>query len=432
MSKVSRLWRRLGLTAPLFNVWSEEDPEFQMTDHDLKSITINRGSANGGFGEQDHTLEVNSSVYRSVSTGYPIHCDLTGSGAQRLVDLVGGSTDSIRKRYFGRIGRQSVDDAGGIADVEKWHTNFYASKWQSQLRNSDRVGNQINGERVMYLFEHFMFPTVSALDYLPDPEFPNHWSHYGVMINDLELGAAKIPYSQFAARYFEAPGYYVKNMRAGQDRVMTIDRRWTEALDRLESHYPLLRSQVLTTAQWDQPNEDRPSNHTVIYRDTDGNLLRRTRGPDTNDVRIPLKEHDVSYIGWAIIDQPTRMLTVRYSRERTDTGYRVPTLEIDLLPLIDSDSIPDRAQARQLLQLEMGDPVFLSNDWHHQLRGIHFANGITEKITPDSWTITLSLIPSIAVVGYWPIPVTPVTWDSARIWWENATNTWNEAIEYED
>lgn len=430
MAKVSRLWRRLGLTSPLFNVWSEEDSEFQMTDHHIKAITITRGSANGTFGEQEHTLEVNSAVVRHVRTDRPIHCDLTSSGRDRLQSIIGGDGDNYRRRFFGRIGRQSVEDGGGISTDRKWHTNIYASKWQSQLKNSDRVGNQIDGEPVMYLFDHFMRPTVSNLPYLPDPEFPSNSWEYGTMLNNLDLGQAKITYSEFSSRYFEAPGFYVQNTRAGADRVLTIQRRWDLAQYRLESFIPLTRSQVLAPALWDQPNENRPRNHTVIYKNVSGDWLRRTRGPDTNDVRIPLVEHDISYIGFPSIHQPTQMLEARYAQDRTDTGYQLPTVEVDLLRLITSGNQSDRQQARQLLELEMGDPIYLSGDWATNIRGIHFASGVTEKITPDSWTLTLSLQPSISVIGYWSPTVPARVWDSAHVWWDNATSQWNERFSY--
>lgn len=430
MRRTSRLWKRLGLTAPLFNVWSEEDATFQMTDHHLTAITISRGSPDGVFGEQEHTLELNSIVNRSVRTDAPIHCDLTGSGGQRLASLIGGDAESITRRYFGRIGRQTVDDHGGSSGNPKWHTNIYASKWQSQLNNSDRLGYQTNNQLVVELFEHFMDPAMQNTYHIPAPEFQDDYWEYGTVRNNQEQSESLINYSEFSRKYFEAPGFYVQNTRAGADRVLTIQRRWDLALYRLASTIPLTRSQVLAPAQWDQPNENRPSNHTVIYQNLSGEWLRRTIGPNRDDSRIPLVEHDLSYMAFPSIYQPTQMLEARYAQERTDIGYRLPTVDIDLLRLIDSTKQVDRTQARQLLQLEMGDPVYLSGDWATNIRGIHFATGITEKITPDDWTMTLSLVPAVAVVGSWSPTVPARVWDSARVWWDNATSRWNETFTY--
>lgn len=426
MAEVSRLWKRLGLTAPLFNVWTESDSAFQMSDHDITAITINRGSADGIFGEQDHTLEVNSIVMREVRTGAPIHCDLTASGAQKLVDLVGGTTDSIRRRYFGRIGRQTVDDGGGIFDTSRWHTTFVASKWQSQLKKSDRVRYQLHGTPLRDFARNFMRPARADLPHLPDPEYPSPESHYGYLYNDYDLEEQALTYSEFVTKYLEEPGYYVQNMRDGRDRLLTIERRWSEANSRLLTDVPITRSQVLAPAQWEQPNEDAPSNHSVRYRNAAGVNEGRVVGPDPSDDRVPVIDHDVSHIRWLDNYQPTQMNYARHAAERIDTGYRLPTMEINLLRLIASTSAGDRLQAQQLLRLEMGDPIFLSYDWYPYLRGVLFVSGITEKITPDGWELSLSLVPSLVVVAHRPPDVPPQAWDSARYSWDNETRRWDE------
>lgn len=426
MPKISRLWRRLGLTKPLVNVWSETDSEFAMNDHDIASITINRGSSSGGFGTQEHTMEVNSVVPRGVRTTQPIHYDLTTYGANRLVELIGGDPSWYRNRYFGRIGRQTIDDSGGISDPSKWHTNFYCSKWQSQLENSDRVGNQIGGHLVMYLFKHFMNPDVSGLDFIPPAEYPSLDEHYGWMSNTYELDEAKIPYSEFSRKYFTDPGYYVQNTRYGADRVLTIQYRWSQAQARLETQIPITRSQAISPAQWEQPNENQPSNHYVAWRDANGHRSAIT-GPDPNDVRVPRVDHDISYIRWASDYQPTQMMYASYGAERTDAGYRIPSITVDLLRLIDSPFHAHRLQARQLLRLEMGEPIYLSNDWHPYLRGIHFAVGLNEKISADRWDLEISLMPSIGVVGFWTPEIPAAMWDSARYPWQDETRRWDES-----
>lgn len=433
MRKMSRLWKRLGLSEPLISVWTEHDSSFSLDDHDIASVTINRGAANGVFGAQEHTIEIQTIVSRQVRTGYPIHCDLTASGEQHIESLLGSGTGDFRSRYFGRIGRQTADDNGGIADPSRWHTTLYGSKWQTQLRNSDRIGNQIDGVPLMYLFDHFMSPPIDGVPYLPQPDFPSPNQHYGQMVNDYELGEAHLTYSDFARKYLEAPGYYVQNTREGRDRILTIEKRWADATAGIETQLPLSRAQVLAPAQWDQPNEDRPHNHQVKFRDATGAVRTRTVGPAPNDVRIPVTEHDVSYLQFPTDDQPVQMNRTRYADQRTDTGYRIPTLEIDLLRLIDSQNRADRIQAHQLLKLEMGDPVFLSNDWNPYLRGIHFATGITERITAAGWNLTLSLMPSGTVVGYWPPEVPPRVWDSFQHdwkletrWWDGPASNWEE------
>ena len=99
MTRTSRLWKRLGITQPMFYVWCLNDPEFAMYDHDIKAITINRGAAGAVFGEQDHTLEINAAVVRGVRTGEPIRLQLTNSGAAHLASRIGGDPETIKQRY---------------------------------------------------------------------------------------------------------------------------------------------------------------------------------------------------------------------------------------------------------------------------------------------------------------------------------------------
>lgn len=420
----SRLWRKLGLTGNLINVWSEDFPDLNINDSNIKSITINRGS--GTVGLQDHTIEINTSTNRGLITGSPMHCDITQHGLNRLNTLT-GAVSSIKPRFYGRCGRQKIDDYGGN-DGSQWKTSFWGSKWQSQLANSDRVGNQISGQSVLYLMNHFLNRsdgTDPTFKWMPKPVFASPSIDYGIMVNDYDLGEAKIPYSDFAGKYLSDPGYYVQNTRAGMDRVMTLEYRWNLALERLETWLPLTRSQVLSPTAWGQPNEDFARNHATTWRESDG-LKTSMVGPDINDVRISVVEHDLSYIEYSNNWQPRHLGYLSYGAERIDSGWRMESVDIDLLHLIDSPSIAHHRQANQLLSMEMGDPIFLSGDWYPALTGIHYAVGITEKITPDEWTISLDLEPSIAAVGEWTQPVPARTWESAAFPWDEATWAWDK------
>lgn len=418
----SRLWRTLGLTQPLISVWSEDDSEFSMNDHDIKSLTINRGSTSV-IGLQDHTLEVDSVKFLGSRSDYSLHCDLTTHGLDRLNALIASNRDTIKHRYFGRVGKQIVNDTGGIWDSSKWHSSIYCSKWQSQLENSDRVGNQINGEPVMYLFKHFMNPEYSGLPQIPASEYPSANSDYGTMVNDYDLSEAKIPYSEFASRYFKAPGFYVQNTRTGADRVLTLQYRWSVGQNRLKNWLPLTRSQVLSPATWEQPNENRPMNHEITWKGASGNLTY-TAGPDPSDARIPRQTIDISYIRFNSEYQPQHRANLEYGADRSDAGYRLPSVTVDLLYLIGSSSYANQRQAYQLLTLEMGDPLFLSGDWYGNVSGIVYASEITEKITADEWTLTFALTTATETVGEWTTDVPAKTWESARYEWKDAAGQW--------
>ena len=424
MSRVSRLWRRLGATQPLFRVWSEADAAFEMGDHDITDITITRGSSGGVFGAQEHTLEVHTVVSRGSRTGRPIHCDMTTYGANLVAGLVNSTEANIRPRFFGRIGKQTIDDYGGIWDASKWRTSVYASKWQTQLEHSDRVGNQISGEPVTYLLDHFLNPAREDMPYMPAATFPAPAVNYGFMKNDYELGEAKITWADFASKYLDGPGYYVQNTRAGDDRVMTMAYRWSVARARLGTAHPLTRSAALSPTSWEQPHEQMPRNHRVYWQDANG-LRTAVTGPNPADVRIPVQEHDLRHIRFTDDTHALWRAYAAYGAERYDVSYQLPGVTVDQLYLLSSDLPTHPIQARQLLELEMGDPVYLSGDWYSTTQGIVFASGITERITPDSWQIELALTPSHMTVGQWTEDVPPKVWDSARYPWDTATEPWD-------
>lgn len=420
----SRLWKTLGATKPLFSISSEADLVMDLDDEDITSITLTRGGSDQ-FGPQTHTLEVDTIRPLSPRTGNPIHCDLTPYGASLIASKLSVRASFIQTRYFGRIGRQIAADHGGNGYEVDLRTSFYASKWQSQLAHSDRLGNQINGESVYYLMDHFMNTGVDANDYQPAAEFPARAADYGRMSNSFDLSEAKITYSEFVSKYLTGPGYYVQNTRAGVDRVLTFKYRYDRALERLEQWMPLTRSQCLSPSQWDQPREDTPRKHKVYWTDSDGQRSI-VKGPDSNNVRIPTAEHDISYIRFYDNYQPIRLAWAKYSEERLDLGYYVPSVKIDLLRLISSDIANDRMQARQILQMEMGDAIFLSGDWHPQVAGVMFATALKETINSDAWEVEISLSPSMPVLGDITPDVPPQVWESAMYPWDEEARKWND------
>ena len=137
-------------------------------------------------------------------------------------------------------------------------------------------------------------------------------------------------------------------------------------------------------------------------------------------------EHDLSQARFNNEDQP-RAEGYRLRALEWDGSYSIPSVEIDLLHLITSPRRYDRDQAARLLTMEIGDPVYLSGDWHHQLQGIHFATGITENITGAGWSLTFSISPAQTVVGSVSPTVPARVWDSATYPWSDESRTWDAA-----
>ena len=81
--------------------------------------------------------------------------------------------------------------------------------------------------------------------------------------------------------------------------------------------------------------------------------------------------------------------------------------------------------AAQMLTLEAGEPVYLSGDWPTRLQGVHYAEGITETITPNEWRFELSLIPHALGAGTPSPSVPPLAWDSFTTAWADETRAWD-------
>lgn len=423
MSRPSRLWKKLGLTSNFIRVWSEEVSDLNIDDSNITSITINRGSSSGISGVQEHTIEIATTVPRDIYTGAPIHCDLSAA-AMSVITRLTGANDTVKPRYFGRIGRQTVDDTGGYANYGggTWSTTFFGASWQAQLPNIEKEIPQNAWDWLITHIKTAAWPRGVGLSYLPEPDMPAAASQYGQIV---ETGDP-IAWKDTVQKYVDDPGLYVQNTRTGKDRFLTYELRWNQAQAALEDTPPLTRSQALSPAQWDQPNAALTRSHRVYWTGADG-VKWATTGEKPSDPDLPIVEYDLKHIRWSTNEfQPWHVALVGYGQE-INTGYRIPTITIDMLRLITSPVYYHRLQARYILALNMGDPIYLSNDWHWYLRGIHFASGITEKITPDAWEITLSLTPSAETVGEWTPQVPAQIWESARYPWSDETRRWGNA-----
>lgn len=419
----SRLWRKLGLTEPLVRVWSEDDAELDLTDHNVKSVTISRGSGSPSFGPQPHTLEVSTSVPRGVRTGKRIHCDLSTSGAALVGSLISSSPELIAKRYFGRVGRQTIDDAGGF-DGSKWQTTFYGASWQAQMNNTDAEINEVAGTQLKSFLQQLTAPLGVGLPWIPPSESPAPETQYG----SIAASGDPVAYRDGMRRWATDLGTYVQNCRDGHDRFLPMQYRWDRAVSRLESGLaiPLTRSQAVSPATWDQAQESMIRTHQVLWTGADGPESMVTGG-DTDNPNRSVVLYDLRHARWSFNDYQPRHVAYAAANQERNTGYDLPSVTIDLLLLMTSPHEYHRHQARALLQMEMGDPVYLSHDWHPYLRGIHFATGIDESFSPNGWDITLSLAPSISTLGEWTPDIPPRVWDSARYPWNDETREWDAA-----
>lgn len=416
MLNVSRLWRTLGLEEPLIRVWSQDDLE--LDDHMIQSISIHRGAAEPAAGPQPHTLEVATTQPLSTRTGYRVYCDITPHGIGKLYALTGASQTGIKRRFYGRIGRQTMDDQG----PGKIYSTLQAASWQAQLPNTAVEYNEIGGTGIGDFLVQISRPSGVDLPYMPAAYAPAVTNSYGTIAH---YSAEPVTYSDAIQKWCTDLGIYVKTHRDGTDWFVTNEWRTGNMFDALDTMMPLTRSQAISPATWEQPQENIWRTHRVYWTGDDPQPLTYAAGTDVENPRIPEVKYDMIHAAfYSNESQPRSVARAGFHTEHSQ-GYNIPEITVDLLYLATSDVNYHRTQAKQLLEMEVGDPILLSGDWNEYLRGVHFVSGITETITPDGWEMKLSIAPANKTVGEPSPEVPPRIWESAGTPWTEAGYAWN-------
>lgn len=413
--KPSKLWRKLGATQPVFRVWNNEAIPLELDDTQISSITIHRGEDSPAAGMSPSTASVSLGILRAVRTGERFSVSLTSYGANLLAGKLPITAAEIQTRFFGRLGVQDVDDTG-----KRQTSSYYAASWQAQLGNMSKTHTLTKGQSLSTVIPSLM--TSTALPYLGSVTAPANYQQYGyVEVPPTEPATFSDTFNSWTADI----GIHVQLKRDGSAAVLPMEYRRDLALQRIGDWVPITRSQALAPTTWRQPGENMPRNIRVEWINANG-YTRVDRGATNPDPDYPLVVHDMRHVYWSVNqNQPNLAAAALYHRELVD-NYSIPSITVDLLQLISSERAYDRQQAAQLLILEAGDTVYLSGDWYPQLRGIQFATSVEEKVTPDEWSMTISLAPAAQVVGdETNTVVPPVVWDSATSAWDTTPGTWN-------
>ena len=421
MTRRSRLWNRLGATQPMFRIWNSRG--VGLNDHEVKSIKISRGSAEPEDGIHTQTMEFETTAFDPVRAGEPIVVDLTTYGTQRLQALCGAREHIVKPRFSGRIGKQTVNDV----QAGNQHTTFSCASWEAQLNNIDAAKHYTAGESVSAWIMRLGNGHGVGMPVLPDWTAPAPASHYGHVRVSSEQ---PVTFKDEFDKWTKDIGLYIQTRRDGTNHILSHQYRWDRALANLDGiYYPITRSQAISPATWEQPAENIAMNHRVDWWGPDGATYQRW-GPDPDNINYAYENYDLTHVRWWTNDQQPVNTGKTYYNRNVLVQYRLPSLTFDILRLLNSPYVSHRDQARQLLELEPGDPVYLSGDWYGQLQGVSFAVGIDESITADGWDITLNLADSREVVGE-VSPVVPArTWESASYRWESPPSTnlaWNQS-----
>lgn len=412
----SRLWHRLGATEPLFQIYS--DTGFRnINDHNTLSVSISRGTAGPDYGVFPQTLEVATIVPLGIRTGTPIWCELTDYALSLIAPRIGASAAHIRMRYYGRIGKQTIDD---ISPTEQYAT-LHAAGWEAQLNNITEPVRIPSGRGIGRLVVDMSNPTGQREPRLrQEINLPAPSEQYGLIAETEEPSN----YSEAIGKYVENLGFYLQTKRDGTGTLWPNQYRFQYASDHRKTDMPLTRSAAISPATWENGGTDISRNHRVEWTGPD-RLYSNSYGYNTTYPNIPVVLHKMHHGKWDTNwNQPRRTAQAHLARDAVNR-YSVTSLEIDLLYLITSRFASHRTQAKQLLELEAGDPIFLSKDWNPYVDGIQFATGITETITPDGWRMKIDLQPSELVTGYVSLDVPPKVWDSAQTEWNETAGTWH-------
>lgn len=398
----SRLWRKLGATQDLFNF---KYGSTTLADSTIRSAVIHRGGGNAA----PATLELNSVAFGSVATGESCNFEMTSYAAGLLM----GSTSSpARARFAGRLGQQTVDDLG-----RRSMTNYFASSLMAQHPAIKRVRNFAADTPVRDVLQTILNPpSLPAVNVVNMDTVANYGYLYQPMSGD---------YSDLIGKFTDDLGIVARNTRAGNVQLLTNEWRNARAVAELADAYPVARSQAIAPTMWEQANETRPRNYLLKFRGSGNVLIQDTYG-DVSDVNAEVVELDMSYVRFLNDAQPRLEATARRAREWL-TAYALPKLKVDLLHLFSSGNTFDLWQARKLLTMEVNDPLYFSGDWHPNLRGINYAEEITETLTPDEWTLEFSLVPSQEVTGHITPTIPARVWAQAAYAWGDETRIWGNA-----
>ncbi|MFF5793967.1 hypothetical protein ACFY5D_18135 [Paeniglutamicibacter sp. NPDC012692] len=414
--KPGRLWRtfkKLGMPSSAFALYSE--PLGTLYDSDITGVSIRRGKSERGGGSHPSTMEIGvKGQYSSAVSGREARFFMRPAPAATLAAHLGTTASVIERRFTGRLGATSVEDTG-----KRFITTYTAASWIAQMNYSPKHYTPLTGEPVLSVIAGLLDAANAARGINV-----NLFGSSDIIATDQEKTLCRDGLGKYATDL----GILLQETRDGRTNVFGHLWRISNAAAKLATQMPLTRSQAISPAAWEQPNE-RPA-VKVDYKITNNTGGIATRSASTSNPTGELREtveKDWSYVQVAGVDNQLYREAYGVVHSSSTRVFSVPSITIDLLYLIGSDREYHRRQAAQLLELEAGDPVFFSGDWPEALRGAHFAEGITETITHNEWRLELSLVPYAHAVGDTPTPVVPArVWESATYPWESESRTWNQ------
>lgn len=411
--RLHRTFEPISGSLPLFTV---NFGSYSVNDTGIHSIVINRGTQGRNVGHNPTTCEVSVTGRQDdFLTGSLLRVVMPTGVAGLIGGFVGAGGADIMTRFRGRLGAIGIEDTG-----RRFATTVTGSSYLTQMNYSPASFTPQAQQGL-----------VSLLRDMTKADEPIR----GINFNS-QLGLTNIVHFQTGEptlfkegkdTYAADIGILLQERRDGSVRAWSHDSRRANVVAALPFQWPLMRNQAIAPGYYEQANE-RPARR-VQFQITNSAGGVATRTAEISNPTGELVETEV--VDWTIFQTTAlenQLENEAYARVYGSSArlYTLPTVKVDMLALIKVASEYSKRIARQILTLEVGEPVFLSGDWPARLRGVHFADGITEKITPDEWTFKLSLIPHAAAVGSVSPEVPAKAWDSALKAWDEETERWDD------
>ncbi|WNT45372.1 minor tail protein [Arthrobacter phage MooKitty] len=385
-------------------------------DDDIYSVTITRGTSSGrNVGHKPTTFEVDLTGRRDTfATGSLCRFFLRDSVAAALASYVGTTKEKIAQRYKGRLATIELEDNGG----DNFTTKMTASSWLTQMNYSPASWTATAGEDLGML----MRDITKSEHGIRGIEFATTLG--AVNIHNFALREPEL----FPAGVSELAdiGVTFQELRDGSTMGLGIPYRVNIANTRVNVDYPLMRNQAIAPGQYGQYNE-RPAIR-VEFKITNEAGGAAVRVAEVSNPTGELRETvSVDWSQWQVEATANQLVREAYAKvfESSARLFALPTVKIDMLMLLKNGGVYARRIARQILELEVSEPIFLSGDWPEKIRGVHFAEGIKETITPTSWEFELSLVPHAVATGITTPGVEPRAWDSFTYDWDSETRSWD-------
>lgn len=395
--------------------WQWWTPYGPIYDDRLVEITVTRGGPVEGLVPATAEVRVAGPLPPIPQASQATNLTMTTPMLQWVGDRAGMNVERLRYRFVGRVAEQSVTDTSrGQLESRATCTDWAALVASINPPAAAYRADPTLGHLYADLWDSSGVPT-------PAPTLLGEHRHR-VVIGPDDPNPLPISTSDVWGLYAANIGTMIRTTRAGLPEAHAlIYRRDAASTWQSTAPVPLQRTQVLSPVEWAMPAAV-PTRVALRWRGPTGQPQTTTLSVGDGSFTAATDERDTTMIqpvdgGTAVVAAANAMVW-----RSAPGGYSVRSLTCDVLALLGSTARADRQQAVQLLALEAGDPIALGTDWPEHVGGMHYVTQITERVTPDSWTVELEIIPHYQVTGMPADPVRSYSWDTAL----PTTATWDD------